>query len=214
MYKLILAHFHSSRRVCTSRARTQNTSKSRSRNLESQYVSGSQRKMLVSRSRKVSHLPFAIPYMVIAQLEMKLPAYKVALFHHCIGVDALKICNGFQFDSVEDKMTWQRYYKSSTSSPSENWTRPLKGTLSAPEINKKTKAFMLVTALRPLAKTCNFYDSMRDSIICDRIVLDIQDHRTCKRLLQERNLTLSKCIDPCKSSEATHVQLLVFTWRH
>ena len=41
--------------------------------------------------------------MVIAQLEMKPPAYKVALFPHCIGVDALKICNGFQFDSVDDK---------------------------------------------------------------------------------------------------------------
>ena len=30
-------------------------------------------------------------YMVIAQLEMKPPAYKVALFLLCIGVDALKI---------------------------------------------------------------------------------------------------------------------------
>ena len=32
-------------------------------------------------------------YMVIAQLEMKPPAYKVALFLHRIGVDALKIFN-------------------------------------------------------------------------------------------------------------------------
>ena len=31
---------------------------------------------------------------------MKLPAYKVTLFFHCIGVDSL---NGFQFDSVDDK---------------------------------------------------------------------------------------------------------------
>ena len=30
-------------------------------------------------------------YMVIAQLEMKPPAYKVTLFLHCVGVDALKI---------------------------------------------------------------------------------------------------------------------------
>ena len=34
-------------------------------------------------------------YMVIVQLEMKPPAYKVALFLHCIGEDALKIFNGF-----------------------------------------------------------------------------------------------------------------------
>ena len=48
---------------------------------------------------------------------------------------------------------------------------------------------------------------MRDSIIRDRIVLGIQDHRTRKRLLQERSLTLAKCIDLCKSPEATNLQL-------
>ena len=42
-------------------------------------------------------------YMVIAQLEMKPPPYKVALFLHCIGVDTLKIFNSFQFDSTDDK---------------------------------------------------------------------------------------------------------------
>ena len=40
---------------------SQNTLKSRSRNLKSQNVSGSQRKTLVSPSRKVSHLPSATP---------------------------------------------------------------------------------------------------------------------------------------------------------
>ena len=40
-------------------------------------------------------------YMVIAQLDSKPPAYKVALFLHCIGVEALKIFNGFQFDCPE-----------------------------------------------------------------------------------------------------------------
>ena len=48
---------------------------------------------------------------------------------------------------------------------------------------------------------------MRDSIICDRIVLDIQDHHTRKRLLQEQSLTLLKCINLCKSSEVTNLQL-------
>ena len=64
-----------------------------------------------------------------------------------------------------------------------------------------------VTALRTLVKTCNFCDCMCDSIICERIVPGIQDHCTHKRLLQERSLTLLKCIDLCKSSETTHLQL-------
>lgn len=34
---------------------------------------------------------------------MKPPAYKVAMFLHCIGVDALKIFNGFQFDGPGDE---------------------------------------------------------------------------------------------------------------
>ena len=42
-------------------------------------------------------------YMVIAQLQMKSSAYKVALFLHCIGIDVLKIFNGFRFDSPDNK---------------------------------------------------------------------------------------------------------------
>lgn len=42
-------------------------------------------------------------YMVIAKLDSQPPEYKVALFLHCIGVEALKIFNGFQFDSPEDR---------------------------------------------------------------------------------------------------------------
>jgi len=59
-------------------------------------------------------------YMVIAQLEMKPLAYKVALFLHCIGVDTLKIFNSFQFDNPDDKNDLAKLIQSSTNSPSEN----------------------------------------------------------------------------------------------
>ena len=55
--------------------------------------------------------------------------------------------------------------------------------------------------------SCVKWNKMRDSIIRDRIVLGIKEHRTRKRLLQERSLTLAKCIDLFKSSEATNLQL-------
>ena len=42
-------------------------------------------------------------YVIIAKLGTQPPEYKVALFLHCIGVDALKIFNGFQFDTPEDR---------------------------------------------------------------------------------------------------------------
>ena len=85
-------------------------------------------------------------YVVIAQLEMEQPAYNVALFLHCIIFDALKIFNGSKYSTVQTiKMLWQRLYKSSSNSQSENWTNPSEGTLSTLELNRKAKALMLMS---------------------------------------------------------------------
>lgn len=147
-------------------------------------------------------------YMVIAQLELKPPAYKVALFLHCIGVDALKIFNGFQFDTPDDRHDLakiiQKFDEFTIGELNETFERYTFNSRNQQE-NESIDAY--VTALRTLAKTCNFCDCMRDSIIRDRVVLGIKDHRTRKRLLQERSLTLAKCIDLCKGSEATNLQL-------
>ena len=64
-----------------------------------------------------------------------------------------------------------------------------------------------IAALRSLAKTCNFCDCLKDSLLRDRIVLGIQSQPTRKRLLQDRKLTLKKCIDVCRSFEAASSQL-------
>ena len=64
-----------------------------------------------------------------------------------------------------------------------------------------------VTALRFLAKTCGFCDCLVDGPLRDRIVLGINNHALRKRLLQERNLDLKKCIDLCRSSEAASSQI-------
>lgn len=64
-----------------------------------------------------------------------------------------------------------------------------------------------VAALRKLAQTCNLCTCLHDSIIRDRIVLGVRSKQLRKRLLQERKLTLSKCIDICRSTEATSSQL-------
>lgn len=61
-----------------------------------------------------------------------------------------------------------------------------------------------------LAKRMKFtsnYGSLLDSLIRDRVVVGIRDNGTRKRLLQESKLTLNRCIDICRSSEATATQL-------
>ena len=46
-----------------------------------------------------------------------------------------------------------------------------------------------------------FCDCLSDSLLRDRTVLRINNHSLRKRLLQERNLDLKKCINLCRSSD-------------
>ena len=64
-----------------------------------------------------------------------------------------------------------------------------------------------VVELKTLAKTCNFCDCLRDSLIRDCIVLGIGNEQTTKKLLRIRDLTLNKCIDICRSEEIDEVQM-------
>ena len=126
---------------------------------------------------------------------------------HCIGSEALKTFNGFSFDDESNRKkldkviekfeeytigrineTFERYrFNSRNQEPSEG-----------------IDAY--VSALRNLAKTCNF-GSLHDSLVRDRIVFGVQSKHTRQKLLQERKLTLEKCIDICRSNEATSSQM-------
>ena len=65
-----------------------------------------------------------------------------------------------------------------------------------------------LTVLKSLAKTCNFAD-LQVSLLRDRFVIGIKSNNMHKRLLQERSLNLSKCIDICRASETSEKQLRV-----
>ena len=58
-----------------------------------------------------------------------------------------------------------------------------------------------------MAKSCNFCDCLHNQLIRDRMGLGVRDQQTRKKLLQDRNLTLQRCIDICKSAEMTSSQL-------
>ena len=132
----------------------------------------------------------------------------VVLFLYWIGVDALKIYNRFQLDSPDDKndltKTIQNFEEFPIAELNETFERY---TFNSRNQQENESIDVYVTVLRALEKTSNFCDCMRDSIIRDRIVLGVQDPCVRKWLLQKRNLTLSKCIDLCKRSEATNLQL-------
>ena len=146
-------------------------------------------------------------YIIITKLGTQPPEYKVALFLHCIGLDALKIFNGFQFDNPKDRSDLnkiiEKFDQYTTGELNEKFERYNFNSRNQEE-NESIDAY--ITAPRTLAKNY-FCDCMHDSILRDRIVLGIRDKHTRKRLLQERKLDLKKCIDICRSTEATNSQL-------
>ena len=125
----------------------------------------------------------------------------------CIGSDALDVYDGLDFESEEQKndidvvlQKLQRYCIGETNEIYERY----KFNKRDQELNESVDAY--VTALRTLAKTCNF-GILEDSLIRDRIVIGVKDNQARKKLLQVSKLTLKECIDICRSYETTSHQL-------
>lgn len=147
-------------------------------------------------------------YAIVANLAAHPEEYQVALFLHCLGADALRVYNGLSFESEEDKTKLSKIMEKldefAIGEVNETYERYVFNSRSQ-EAEESIDAY--VAALRKLAHTCNFCPCLHDTLIRDRIVLGVRSKQLRKRLLQERKLTLIKCIDLCRSSEATSSQL-------
>ena len=64
----------------------------------------------------------------------------------------------------------------------------------------------VITALRHFAKTC-IYGTLSDHLIRDRAVIGIRDNALQKKLSKRKDLTLHSCIDMCRTSESTSIQV-------
>lgn len=143
-------------------------------------------------------------YCIITEINSKSAEYKLAIFLHAIGPEALVIYNSFDYGENEDKTSLatviEKFDKHFIGETNETYERYL--------FNKRMQqptesVDEYVTALKTLAKTCNFCQCLHDSLIRDQIIIGIRDNTVRKRLLQERKLTLNRCIDMCRSAEAT-----------
>ena len=143
-------------------------------------------------------------YAVITSLDSRTEEFRVALFLHCIGQDALRIYNGLPFADETERQSmesiFQKFDHFTLGEVNETYERYVFNSRKQGE-GESIEAY--VTELRTLAKTCGFCDCMKDTLIRDRIVLGINDQSVRKKLLQARKLTLNQCIDMCHSSEAT-----------
>ena len=147
-------------------------------------------------------------YVIVARLTDQPENYRVALFLHAIGHKALKIYNAMNFvapasrDKLDDILKkFDEYFIGETNETYERYTFNSRNQEAGETIES------YVTVLRTLAQTCNFCDCIKDSLLRDRIVLGVTNNQMRKRLLEQRELTLKKCIDICKSIESSSSQL-------
>ena len=146
-------------------------------------------------------------YAIITNLDKQSEQYRVALFLHCIGTEALKIYNGMSFTEEERgnlEAIMNKFDEFTIGEINETYERYVFNSRNQGE-DECIDAYVAI--LRTIARTCNFCDCLKDSLIRDRIVFGVKSDQTRKKLLQEGKLSLKKCIDLCRSAEVTITQM-------
>ena len=143
-------------------------------------------------------------YVVVVRLQRFDEEYKTATFLSAIGEEALEIYEGMTFEPPETSKVLdsvvQKFEEFCIGQTNETFERYVFTSRSQKEDESIDH---YVSALRTLAKTCNFCQCLHDSLLRDRIVLGVKEPALRKKLLQERKLTPEKAIDICKSGETT-----------
>ena len=146
-------------------------------------------------------------YELVTCLNEQTNEYQVAAFITCIGPKALAIHNGLPFQSEDEKKNlakilelWESYCLGKTNIIYERYRFNNRNQEAGESIDT------YASNLRSLSDTCNF-GALKDEMIRDRIVCGVREGSLRKKLLQVPELTLQKCIDMCRSAEATSTQL-------
>ena len=130
------------------------------------------------------------------------------MFKHSIGDEGLRVIKTFGYNEHENSSDWKvvmaKLEAHCVGEVNETFERYLfnkRDQLQGESIDS------YVAELKTYAKTCNFCNCLRDSLIRYRVVLGIKNEQTTKKLLRMRDSTLSKCIDTCRSEEITEMQM-------
>ena len=146
-------------------------------------------------------------YSIVAQLYRQSEDYRVALFLYSIGQEAVKTYNSFDMSEenrqklAEIIKEFNNYAVGETNETYEHYI------FNSREQKEGEPIDSYVAELRTLAQSCNFCTCFQDSLIGDCIVLGIRDGKTCKRLLLQNKLTLTKCTNIVKSDKVSKTQI-------
>jgi len=128
---------------------------------------------------------------------------QIAQLQNCLGDDALKLLDGFKFDTPNEERT----VKEVLDAFEEYVIGQVNETLERYKFGKRCQAegesfSKFLADLRRLIKSCGYCSSCESSILRDRIVIGVRDEDIRENLLKESKLTLNQCIDICKAGEA------------
>ena len=148
-------------------------------------------------------------YCIVMRVRSQPEYYQRSLLISIMGTEALQIYNGsdpLDTDSAEDII--RKLDAHILGQTNETFQR-FKFNIRAQKHDESYDTYL--SSLKTLAKSCNFCDCLRDSLLRDRIVLGVVDDSLRKHLLQERELTLPKCSDICRSYENTSTQMQIIS---
>lgn len=146
-------------------------------------------------------------FEIVTNLKQKDQAYRVATFITCIGVDALEVYNGLPFSDLNEQNNMDIVLKlMETHCLGETNVIYERYIFNNRVQQDKESIETYATQLRALSQTCDYGD-LQDQLIRDRIVCGIRENSIRKKLLQEADLTLKRCIDICRAAESTTAQV-------
>ena len=132
---------------------------------------------------------------------------RAAVFLSCIGSEAYDVFRTLEFDDEEARKklnpilaAFEKFCVGAVNVTYERYVFNRR----VQESGERFEIFL--GEIRRLARSCDFA-GVEDSMIRDRIVVGIRNDSTRHKLLQIRDLTLTKAIDVCKASEAAGDQL-------
>ena len=142
-------------------------------------------------------------YVLLADLQKKDMTYQIATLENCLGDDAIRLLNGFAFESNEDQRTVQQILEKFEDYAIGEVNETMERFIFHQRNQQEGEDFEnFLAEIRRLALTCKFCKSCSSSLIRDRIVLGISDNDTREALLKEKDLTLNHCIDICKAAQS------------
>ena len=154
-------------------------------------------------------------YCKLEHLEKQTEDFRVALFLHSLGNDALRIYNSFHFTTVENDRKITEIIEKFDTVAIGKINIAYERFLFNKRDQQSGESFEAYLAdLRSLLKTCEFCGNCVDSVLRDRLVVGIASKETQRALLRETDLQLQKAIDICRAAEQADAQQSSLTNNH